>query len=85
MVKKKLRGGTYATLGSVTYRLRPGRWRAFEVGIASTGRSEGAITVSEGGHRLLRAGDTGRTITAPGSVGLRGDNREIGDVAVRPV
>ncbi len=82
VIKKKLtggpspeNGGTYYTLASTAYVYPVGTWQEFVITV--NGTSSPVITVSKDGSTLLTVTDTtgtgGAVISAPGSIGIRGD------------
>jgi len=87
VVKKKCAGGS--TNGGTYYELGPGevpgypihfgRWKHVSAAILDNADGSVTITMRRNGRRLLRVTDRGTgcaPITAPGAVGIRGDNDE---------
>ncbi|MEX2195518.1 MAG: hypothetical protein WD844_09560 [Thermoleophilaceae bacterium] len=83
LVKKKCRGGssnggTYYEIGSSAVIPLPlGEWRAMGASIDTAADGSVVVEVFRDGVRVLRAVDAGEgcaPITAPGAVGVRGDN-----------
>lgn len=85
VIKKKVpggpsNGGTYHTLASAPYAVPYGAWQA--VRITTRNNADGSVTIAlfTDGVERLRATDQGQggpPITAPGRVGVRGDNCEL--------
>lgn len=85
VIKKKCPGGsendgTYYELGQGEvsgYPIPFGSWQHLAASVQNTSGGDVTITMYRNGTKLLSATDTGvgcATITAPGSVGVRGDN-----------
>jgi hypothetical protein len=84
-IKKKVPGGpsndgTYYTLAAGTYAVPYGRWQSVTARTINTSEGFVTITLDVNGRRLLQTTDLGRRggapITAPGRIGIRGDNCE---------
>jgi hypothetical protein len=84
VLKKKVPGGpsndgTYHTLGVANYPVPYRRWQRVTARTINASDGSVAITLALNGHRLLYARDSGRggeAFTAPGRIGIRGDNCE---------